>query len=74
MAAICRWSAREIASGKREAGFEVTPELLEEIRGPIHFWKEVAERTAVPGVATGLAWTSTGGEISQERRRRRSQS
>ncbi|MEM6929870.1 MAG: S16 family serine protease, partial [Myxococcota bacterium] len=52
-----------IASGKREAGFEVTPELLEEIRGPIHFWKEVAERTAVPGVATGLAWTSTGGEI-----------
>ncbi|MEN0066706.1 MAG: endopeptidase La [Myxococcota bacterium] len=63
LAAICRWAAREIASGKREAGFEVTPELLEEIRGPIHFWKEVAERTAVPGVATGLAWTSTGGEI-----------
>ncbi len=63
LAAICRWAAREIASGKRESGFDVTPELLEEIRGPIHFWKEVAERTAVAGVATGLAWTNTGGEI-----------
>ncbi len=63
LAAVCRWCAREIASGKRVAGFEVTPELLEEIRGPIHFWKEVAERTAIPGVATGLAWTATGGEI-----------
>ncbi len=63
LAAICRWSAREIASEKRPEGFEVTPELLEEIRGPIHFWKEVAERTAVAGVATGLAWTSAGGEI-----------
>jgi ATP-dependent Lon protease len=41
----------------------VTSALVEEIRGPIHFFKEVAERTAVPGVATGLAWTSVGGEI-----------
>ncbi|HHO53650.1 MAG TPA: endopeptidase La [Deltaproteobacteria bacterium] len=63
LAAICRWTAREIASERREAGFPITPELLEEIRGPIHYWKEVAERTAVPGVATGLAWTSSGGEI-----------
>ncbi|MEQ1501152.1 MAG: endopeptidase La [Myxococcota bacterium] len=63
LAAVCRWCAREIAAGKREPGFPVTIELLEEIRGPIHYWKEVAERTAVPGVATGLAWTQTGGEI-----------
>ncbi|MCB9688919.1 MAG: endopeptidase La [Alphaproteobacteria bacterium] len=63
LAAVCRWCAREIAAGKREPGFEVSPELLEEMRGPIHYWKEVAERTAVPGVATGLAWTATGGEI-----------
>ena len=60
LAAVCRWSAREIAAEKREQGFEVTPELLEEIRGPIHFFKEVAERTAVAGVATGLAWTAVG--------------
>ena len=63
LAAICRWAAREIASEKRSAGFEISPELLEDVRGPIHFWKEVADRVAVPGVATGLAWTSTGGEI-----------
>ncbi len=63
LAAVCRWSAREIASAKREAPIVVTPDLVEEIRGPIHFFKEVAERTSVPGVATGLAWTSVGGEI-----------
>jgi hypothetical protein len=50
LAAVCRWCAREVASGKRRpGGFEVTAELLEEIRGPIHFWKEVAERTSSPG-------------------------
>ena len=47
---------------KRET-IVVTPDLVEEIRGPIHFFKEVAERTSVPGVATGLAWTAVGGEI-----------
>jgi ATP-dependent Lon protease len=63
LAAICRWVAREIASGKRMDKVVVNPELIEEIRGPIHFFKEVAERTSVPGVATGLAWTAVGGEI-----------
>ena len=36
---------------------------VEEIRGPIKYFGEVAERTAVAGVATGLAWTATGGDI-----------
>ena len=63
IAAICRWCAREIASETRQPPIQVDPELVEEIRGPIHFFKEVAERTSVPGVATGLAWTSVGGEI-----------
>ena len=31
--------------------------------GPIKFFSEVAERTSEPGVATGLAWTPTGGDI-----------
>jgi ATP-dependent Lon protease len=62
LAAVCRWSAKEIASETRES-VDVTPELIEEIRGPIHYYKEVAERTSSPGVATGLAWTSVGGEI-----------
>lgn len=62
LAAVCRWCAREIASEKAES-ITVTPELVEEIRGPIHFIKEVAQRTSLPGVATGLAWTAVGGEI-----------
>ncbi|MBA3433372.1 MAG: endopeptidase La, partial [Actinobacteria bacterium] len=62
LAAVCRWSAKEIASDKRTE-IVITPELVEEIRGPLHFFKEVAERTSVAGVATGLAWTSVGGEI-----------
>jgi ATP-dependent Lon protease len=63
LAASARWVAREIASGKREGKVMVDDKLIEEIRGPIHFFKEVAERTSVPGVATGLAWTAVGGDI-----------
>ncbi len=62
LAAVARWVAREVASGKAEH-VKVTLDAVEEIRGPIHFWKDIAERTSVPGVATGLAWTSVGGEI-----------
>ncbi len=62
LAALCRWSAKEIASDKR-VEITITAELVEEVRGPIHFFKEVAERTSVAGVATGLAWTAVGGEI-----------
>ncbi|MFT4624115.1 MAG: ATP-dependent Lon protease [Myxococcota bacterium] len=62
LAGVCRWCAREIAAENRTS-VKVDAEMVEEIRGPIHFFKEVAERTSVPGVATGLAWTSVGGEI-----------
>jgi len=62
IAACARWAAREIASG-REIAVDVEPGKVEEIRGPIHFFNEVAERTSVPGVATGLAWTAAGGDI-----------
>ncbi len=37
--------------------------MLKTFLGPVKFFAEVAERTAVPGVATGLAWTPTGGDI-----------
>jgi ATP-dependent Lon protease len=63
IAAVCRWTAKEVASGKAKSGAVVDPELVEKIRGPIHFFAEVAERTSVPGVATGLAWTAAGGDI-----------
>lgn len=63
LAAICRWVARQVASEKADGVITVDADLVEEIRGPIHFWKDIAERTSVPGVATGLAWTAVGGEI-----------
>jgi ATP-dependent Lon protease len=63
IAAVCRWTAKEVASGKLAAKLVLDAEKIEEIRGPIHFFAEVAERTSVPGVATGLAWTAAGGDI-----------
>jgi len=63
VAAVARWVAKEVASGKQTAKLVLTSEKIEEIRGPVHFFQEVAERTSVPGVATGLAWTAAGGDI-----------
>ncbi|MCB9680891.1 MAG: endopeptidase La [Alphaproteobacteria bacterium] len=63
LAAVCRWAAKEIASGNADGKLVIDADLVEDIRGPIHFWKDIAERTSVPGVATGLAWTAVGGEI-----------
>ncbi|MCO4744565.1 MAG: endopeptidase La [Proteobacteria bacterium] len=63
IASVCRFVAKQWASEVVDEKIVVTAEMVEEIRGPIHFWKEVAERTATPGVATGLAWTAAGGVI-----------
>ena len=63
IAAVARWTAKEVASGKQTEKLVLSAEKIEEIRGPIHFFAEVAERTSVPGVATGLAWTAAGGDI-----------
>jgi ATP-dependent Lon protease len=63
VAAVARWVAKEVASNKLAEKLVLTPEKIEEIRGPIHFFQEVAERTSVAGVATGLAWTAAGGDI-----------
>jgi ATP-dependent Lon protease len=41
----------------------VTPYNLADFLGPLVFVSEIAERTRIPGVATGLAWTPTGGDI-----------
>jgi ATP-dependent Lon protease len=42
---------------------KLSPEKVAELLGPQKFYSEVAERTEVPGVATGLAWMPTGGDI-----------
>jgi ATP-dependent Lon protease len=62
IASVCRGVAREVAEGKQEE-VKVGESMLHGFLGPVKFFPEVAERTAEPGVATGLAWTPTGGDI-----------
>lgn len=63
IAAICRGVAKDVASGTNQQKVLITPDLLHKFLGPVKFFPEVAERTSEPGVATGLAWTPTGGDI-----------
>ncbi len=62
IATICRGVAKDVARGIKEK-VAVSPENLHKFLGPVKFFPEVAERTSDPGVATGLAWTPTGGDI-----------
>ncbi len=63
IAAICRGVAKDVASGNNKEKVMITPENVHKFLGPVKFFPEVAERTSEPGVATGLAWTPTGGDI-----------
>ena len=60
--AACRHAAMRIAEGAAER-VRIDAAALPAILGPRRFENEVAMRTSVPGVATGLAWTPTGGDI-----------
>ena len=60
---VCRGVAVKVAEGETKEQVLITPEKVAEFLGPQKFISEVAERTAVPGVATGLAWTAVGGDI-----------
>ena len=62
IANICRGVARKVAEGAQGLTV-VDAESVPSYLGPIKFFSEVAERTSEPGVATGLAWTPTGGDI-----------
>jgi ATP-dependent Lon protease len=62
IARVVRGVAVKVASG--EAGpIDVGVDDLAAYLGPTVFFAELAERDPRPGVATGLAWTPTGGEI-----------
>lgn len=63
IAAICRGVAKDVASGNNHEKVTINQEILHKFLGPVKFFPEVAERTSEPGVATGLAWTPTGGDI-----------
>jgi ATP-dependent Lon protease len=62
LASICRKVAKKIAM-EEEATETVDPDELAELLGPPRFVREVAERLDEPGVAAGLAWTPSGGDI-----------
>ncbi|MCO6412476.1 MAG: endopeptidase La [Thiogranum sp.] len=60
--AVCRHAAVQFAEGRQEA-MQIDAPQIQDILGPRQFESEVAMRTSVPGVATGLAWTPAGGDI-----------
>jgi ATP-dependent Lon protease len=60
--AVCRHGAMRIAEGGADR-MRIDEGDLPPILGPPKFENEIAMRTSVPGVATGLAWTPTGGDI-----------
>jgi ATP-dependent Lon protease len=62
LGAVCRHVAMRIAEGSAER-LRIDVAELAAILGAARFENEVAMRTSVPGVATGLAWTPTGGDI-----------
>ncbi|MGH9327522.1 MAG: endopeptidase La [Terriglobia bacterium] len=64
IATLCRKQARRVAEGHPEQ-LVVTPENVQEFLGVPHFRleTEIVERTRRPGVAVGLAWTPTGGDV-----------
>ena len=60
---MTRKVATRIATGELTPPLEITPDQVRDLLGKPKFDNEVAERTAVPGVATGLAVTGTGGDV-----------
>jgi ATP-dependent Lon protease len=60
---ILRKTATAVASGTAEPPVTIDVEAVRDALGRQKFYREAAERTAVPGVATGLAVNATGGDV-----------
>jgi ATP-dependent Lon protease len=60
---ICRKVAREVAEGKVRGKVRISAKKARELLGRRLVFAEQRRRTKVPGVATGLAWTPTGGDV-----------
>jgi ATP-dependent Lon protease len=62
--AACRKVGTRIAEGKKQSA-KITPKVVRELLGhPIFFEnEEIDQRTSIPGVVPGLAWTPFGGDI-----------
>ena len=59
---VARKAARQITEGAKPP-IHVTAELIPQFLGRRRFYNDLAERTDRPGIATGLAWTPSGGEV-----------
>src|SRR5437870_6575505 len=62
LGSVCRSVATRVAEGSREK-ITIDRESVRAYLGPQKFFNELAMRTSLPGVATGLAWTPFGGDI-----------
>jgi len=62
---VCRKVARQVAeaNGKPKAKVRISGKKARELLGRRRVFAEQRRRTKVPGVATGLAWTPTGGDV-----------
>jgi ATP-dependent Lon protease len=63
LGSVCRGVAVKVADETASDQEVITRDSLADYLGPTKFVSEVADRTATPGVATGLAWTAVGGDI-----------
>jgi ATP-dependent Lon protease len=67
IASVLRKLARRMLSTEDQASYRmlVTGELVKELLGPTKFRPSMAAQQSEIGLATGLAWTETGGEVLQ---------
>jgi ATP-dependent Lon protease len=63
IAAVIRRDVADMAAGKRSKAVVDDVKRIRAALGKRRFYDDVAERIDRPGVATGLVWTPTGGEI-----------
>jgi ATP-dependent Lon protease len=59
---VCRHVAMRIAEGE-DVHLTCNSDFAQIVLGPPKYQPDLAERTSSPGVATGLAWTPTGGDV-----------
>jgi ATP-dependent Lon protease len=62
IASVCRKVARKVAEGKKKLN-KITCQNIETYLGPPKIFKDQVQKKDQVGVATGVAWTETGGEV-----------
>ncbi len=62
IAGLCRGIAVKVVNGKWDEK-PVDKDMVKELLGPPKYKPETGDRPDIPGIATGMAWTPSGGEI-----------